>query len=135
MQKSFIMLHRQKTLNSVQAFSTKHITEGPWVMRILGPGKVALRKMFVSGFKSQLVGSKFDRQIPLTPSPLFTRSPLEMNLLLHCKSGTHCKYIRCNFYSFWMCPTFHCNHTLRFTSNFCSKYSGIIVKLIYSFLL
>ena len=32
-----------------------------------------------------------------------------------------------------MCPNFHCNLTVRFTSNYCSKYSWIIVKLIYSF--
>ena len=32
-----------------------------------------------------------------------------------------------------MCPNFHCNLTVRFTFNCCSKYSGIIVKLIYSF--
>ena len=39
----------------------------------------------------------------------------------------HCKYIQCNFYTFYMCPTvislYYC----------CSKYSGINVKLIYSF--
>ena len=45
----------------------------------------------------------------------------------------HCKYIQCNFYTFYMCPTFHCNLTLLFTFNCCSKYSGINVKLIYSF--
>ena len=32
-----------------------------------------------------------------------------------------------------MCPNFHCNLTVRFTFNCCSKYSCIIVKLIYSF--
>ena len=32
-----------------------------------------------------------------------------------------------------MCPNFHCNLTVRFTLNCCSKHSGIIVKLIYSF--
>ena len=32
-----------------------------------------------------------------------------------------------------MCPNFHCNLTVRFTFNCCSKYSWIIVKLIYSF--
>ena len=47
----------------------------------------------------------------------------------------HCKYIQCNFYTFYMCPTFHCNLTVLFTFNCCSKYSGINVKLIYSFLL
>ena len=40
----------------------------------------------------------------------------------------HCKYIQCNFYSFKMCPTFHCNLTVRFTFNCCSKYSRIIVN-------
>ena len=25
------------------------------------------------------------------------------------ENAVHCKYIRCNFYSFKMCPTFHCN--------------------------
>ena len=44
----------------------------------------------------------------------------------------HCKYIRCNFYSFSLCPNFHCNLTVQFTINCCSKYSWIIVKLIYS---
>ena len=44
----------------------------------------------------------------------------------------HCKYINCN-YTFYMCPTFHCNLTVLFTFNYCSKYSGINVKLIYSF--
>ena len=37
------------------------------------------------------------------------------------------------FYSFQLCPYFHCNLTVRFTFNPCSKYSRIIVKLIYSF--
>ena len=32
-----------------------------------------------------------------------------------------------------MSPTFHRNLTVLFSSNCCSKYSGIIVKLIYSF--
>ena len=32
-----------------------------------------------------------------------------------------------------MCPTFHCNPTVLFTFNCFSKYSGINVKLIYSF--
>ena len=32
-----------------------------------------------------------------------------------------------------MCPNFHCNLTVRFTFNCCSKYSWIIVKLIYSY--
>ena len=70
-QKSFIMLHRQNTMNSVQAFSTKHITEGPRVMRILGPGKVTLRKIFVSGIKSQLVGSN----PTYAQSPIYKKSP------------------------------------------------------------
>ena len=47
--------------------------------------------------------------------------------------AVHCKYIQCNFYTFYMCPTFHCNLTVLFTFNCCSKYSGINVKLIYSF--
>ena len=41
----------------------------------------------------------------------------------------HYKYIRCNFYSFSLCLNFHCNLTIRFTSNCCSDYSWIIVKL------
>ena len=41
----------------------------------------------------------------------------------------HCKYIQCNFYTFYMCPTFHCNLTVLFTFHYCSKYSGINVKL------
>ena len=28
---------------------------------------------------------------------------LPQNLL-----SVHCKYIQCNFYTFYMCPTFHC---------------------------
>ena len=36
-------------------------------------------------------------------------------------SKVHCKYIQCNFYSFYMCPTFHCNLTVLFTFNYCSK--------------
>ena len=36
----------------------------------------------------------------------------------------HCKYIQCNFYTFYGCPTFHCNPTVLFTFNCCSKYSG-----------
>ena len=36
----------------------------------------------------------------------------------------HCKYIQCNSYSFYVCPIFQCNPTVRFTSNYCSKYSG-----------
>ena len=32
-----------------------------------------------------------------------------------------------------MCLNFHCNLTVHFTFNFCSKYSWIIVKPIYSF--
>ena len=44
----------------------------------------------------------------------------------------HCKYIRCIFYSFKMCLTFHCNLTVWFTINCCSKYSGIIVKPCHS---
>ena len=51
------------------------------------------------------------------------------------KKSLHCKYIRCNFYSFKLCPTFHCNFTVWFTFNCCSKYNGIIVKLITVFLL
>ena len=43
--------------------------------------------------------------------------------------------LQCNFYSFWMCPNFHCNLTVRFTFNCSSKYSWIIVWLIHSFLL
>ena len=46
----------------------------------------------------------------------------------HRQKGIHCKYIQCNFYSFKMCPTFHCNLTVRFTFNCCSKYSRIIVN-------
>ena len=38
---------------------------------------------------------------------------------------THCKCIQCNFYSFDMCSTFHCNLTVLFTSNCCSKYSAV----------
>ena len=49
-------------------------------------------------------------------------------------STIHCKYIQCIFYTFYMCPTFHCNLTVLFTFNCCSKFSGINVKLIYSFL-
>ena len=45
----------------------------------------------------------------------------------------HCKDIQSNLYSFQMCPNFHCNLTVWFTFNCCSKYSWIIVKLIYSF--
>ena len=41
----------------------------------------------------------------------------------------HYKYIRCNSYSFSLCLNFHCNLTIRFTSNCCSDYSWIIVKL------
>ena len=36
----------------------------------------------------------------------------------------HCKYIQCNLYTFYLCPTFHCNPTVLFTLNYCSKYSG-----------
>ena len=50
-------------------------------------------------------------------------------------ASIHCKYIRCNFSTFFACPTFHCNPTVLFTSNCCSKYSGINVTLIYSGLL
>ena len=32
-------------------------------------------------------------------------------------------YIQCNFYNFYGCPTFHCNPTVLFTFNYCSKYS------------
>ena len=45
------------------------------------------------------------------------------------KSELHCKYIQCNFYSFEMCPNFHCNLTVWFTFNCCSKYSWIIADL------
>ena len=48
-------------------------------------------------------------------------------------SPSHCKYIQCNFYTFYVCPTFHCNLTVLLTFNYCSKYTGINVKLIYSF--
>ena len=41
----------------------------------------------------------------------------------------HCKYIQCNFYSFFLYPTFHCNPTVLFTFNCC--FSGINVTLIY----
>ena len=37
----------------------------------------------------------------------------------------HCKYIQCNFYTFYLCPIFHCNPTVLFTFNCCSKYFGI----------
>ena len=40
------------------------------------------------------------------------------------KSSLHCKYIQCNFYTFYKCPIFHCNPTVLFTFNYCSKYSG-----------
>ena len=33
-----------------------------------------------------------------------------------------------------MCPNFHCNLTVRFTFNCCSRYSGMILKLIYTLL-
>ena len=33
-----------------------------------------------------------------------------------------CKYIQCIFYTFYMCPTFHCNLTVLFTFICCSKY-------------
>ena len=31
------------------------------------------------------------------------------------KMYLHCKYIQCNFYTFYLCPTFHCNPTVLFT--------------------
>ena len=37
----------------------------------------------------------------------------------------HCKYVQCNFYTFYRCPTFHCNPTVLFTSDCCSKYSDL----------
>ena len=37
----------------------------------------------------------------------------------------HCKFIQCNFYTFYGCPTFHCNPTVPFTFNCCTKYSRI----------
>ena len=39
-------------------------------------------------------------------------------------SKLNCKYIQRNFYSFYVCPIFQCNSTVRFTSNYCYKYSG-----------
>ena len=36
----------------------------------------------------------------------------------------HCKYIQCNFYTFYVCPIFQCNSTVQFTFNYCTKYSG-----------
>ena len=30
----------------------------------------------------------------------------------HASICVHCKYIQCNFYTFYMCPTFHCNLTV-----------------------
>ena len=32
----------------------------------------------------------------------------------------NCKHIRCKSYTFSMCPSFHCNHTVLFTFNCCS---------------
>ena len=36
----------------------------------------------------------------------------------------HCKYIQCNLYTFYGCPTFNCNHTILFTFDYCIKYRG-----------
>ena len=33
----------------------------------------------------------------------------------------HCKYIQCNFHTFSTCPNLHCNPTVLFTFNCCSK--------------
>ena len=42
-------------------------------------------------------------------------------------------YIQCNFYTFYVCPSFYCNPTVLF--NCCSKYSEINLTLFYSGLL
>ena len=39
------------------------------------------------------------------------------------KLQRYCKNIQCNFDTFYECPTFHCNSTVLFTFNCCSKYS------------
>ena len=59
---------------------------------------------------------------------------LKISLII-IQTNIHCIYIQCNFYSFKMCPTFHCNLTVWFTFNCCSNYSRIIVKWFTVFLL
>ena len=56
----------------------------------------------------------------------------ENRMYVHCvvkvhvfyEGHTQCKYILCNFYTFYACPIFQYNSTVQITSNYCSKYSG-----------
>ena len=51
------------------------------------------------------------------------------------KLSIHCKCIQCNFYTFYVCPTFHCNPTALFTFDYCSKWKNLNTDLqLFTFL-